>query len=447
MNKKKITKKTKKSKVNLLTKQFIQQLDPGKDPKILKERINEIRQDHIDRNIQRSDDLDKKIANDEIQMMTKKHYQKITSDPATSVKLNPTDTTLLGNGIPNYVLDPKSIAKDFSPLATSDQIETLNKFYDDHPQLHQDVIERKQQAILAYHNNQFPKIDDSPQFPKSSLESSVDFTHQQIEDVKKLYQALLASKPYNPELRGGVASPGKTYLPNDKLYSPTTIPLNQVRVSTSGFHKNGDQKGNTYFEGLGIDNGYDSDDHAWIQTYSGRRFSPINPNPNAIVIQDISHALAMQCRFTGHTRKFYSIAQHSVLVSYICDPNDRLFGLMHDASEAFLTDLSSPLKRSGKFQDYVACERKLQQAICIRFGLPLEEPPSVKKADNLLLATEARDLLGPLHSDWKLPVEPLPFTITPWTSDQAEDKFIKRFFELTGCDQGYYQHYLDYKKK
>lgn len=182
----------------------------------------------------------------------------------------------------------------------------------------------------------------------------------------------------------------------------------------------------------------------WIQTYSGKRFNPTNPVVDAIVIQDIAHALSMQCRFTGHVRRFYSIAQHCVLVSYVCDEVDALWGTLHDADEAYLPDLSSPLKHSGKFDSYRECGKQLQNAICKRFGLPEKEPPSVKKADILLLATEARDLMSPLHPDWKQPVEPLPFKIEPWSPDKAEDMFTKRFYELTG-HEGFYEHYLALK--
>jgi len=170
----------------------------------------------------------------------------------------------------------------------------------------------------------------------------------------------------------------------------------------------------------------------WIQTYSGRRFNPTNPISDAIVIQDIAHSLSMLCRFTGHCRQFYSVAQHCVLVSYICDEADALWGLIHDSSEAFLQDLPKPLKRSGKFESYIEFEKQMQLAICKRFELPETEPASVKKADTLLLTTEARDLMSPLHPDWKQPVEPLPFKIDPWDHDKAEDMFMKRFFELVG---------------
>lgn len=182
----------------------------------------------------------------------------------------------------------------------------------------------------------------------------------------------------------------------------------------------------------------------WIQTFSGRRFNPTNPIIDTIVIQDIAHALSMQCRFTGHVRRFYSIAQHCILVSYLCDKDDRKWGLLHDAEEAFIPDLSSPLKHSGKFDTYRECGKQLQIAICKRFGLPEKEPASVKYADTLLLATEARDLMAPLHPDWKQPMEPLPFKIEPWSPDEAEDRFTKRFYELWE-HAGAYEHYLALK--
>lgn len=183
---------------------------------------------------------------------------------------------------------------------------------------------------------------------------------------------------------------------------------------------------------------------AWIQTYSGRRFNPTNPYVDAIVIQDIAHPLSMQCRFSGHVRKFYSVAQHSVLVSYICDSADALWGLLHDASEAYLVDVPRPIKRSGKFGAYIEFENNMQKAICKRFGLPEIEPPSVKKADTILLATEARDLMSPLHPDWRQPCDPLPFKIEPLSQQDAKNLFMKRFYELVN-HPGAYEHYLQYE--
>lgn len=181
---------------------------------------------------------------------------------------------------------------------------------------------------------------------------------------------------------------------------------------------------------------FDPNDDNWIQTYSGRRFTPLNPNSDAIVIQDIAHSLAMQCRFTGHSLKFYSVAQHSVLVSYICDYKDRLWGLLHDSPEAYLIDIPRPLKHSGQFENYKAIEKINQNAICKKFNLELEEPASVKRADSILLATEMRDLMYP-RTDWKSLCEPLPFKIIPWTPEEAEQQFLKRFFELSNYPNAY----------
>jgi uncharacterized protein len=185
---------------------------------------------------------------------------------------------------------------------------------------------------------------------------------------------------------------------------------------------------------------YDPAD-AWIQTYSGKRFTPTNPDPKAIVIEDIAHSLSMQCRFSGHVKRFYSVAQHSVLVSYICNQEDALWGLLHDASEAYLVDVPSPLKRSGQFGAYIVFETQMQLAVCKRFNLPILEPASVKKADTLLLATEARDLMSPLRVDWVPPCAPLPFVIEPLGPQEAKNLFMKRYYELTGVPEAY-THYL-----
>lgn len=176
---------------------------------------------------------------------------------------------------------------------------------------------------------------------------------------------------------------------------------------------------------------FDPED-AWIQTYSGKRFTPTNPKYSAIVIQDIAHALSMQCRFSGHCKKFYSVAQHSVLVSYLCNVEDALWGLLHDATEAYLVDIPAPLKRSGKFDAYLDFEKEMQTAICQRFSLPEKEPPSVKIADKIMLATEARDLLVSLREDWTYAVEPAPFRIDPLLPEAAEELFLKRFYQLVG---------------
>jgi hypothetical protein len=169
---------------------------------------------------------------------------------------------------------------------------------------------------------------------------------------------------------------------------------------------------------------------AWIQTHSGRRFNPTNPIVEAIVIEDIAHALSNICRFTGHCSSFYSVAQHCVLVSYICNQEHAIYGLLHDGSEAYCQDIASPIKKTSEFSGYREVESRLQKAVYKRFGLLSEEPNDVKKADLLLLSTEVRDLMSPVRLDWNLNIKPLPFKIIPLQPIEAEKLFLERFKDL-----------------
>lgn len=169
----------------------------------------------------------------------------------------------------------------------------------------------------------------------------------------------------------------------------------------------------------------------WISTYSGKRFYPFDPRVEEIDVNDIIHALSNLCRFGGHCTTFYSVAQHSVLVSLMCPPTDALWGLLHDASEAYLIDVPSPLKKAPEFAPYRAAEKRLQEVICQVFELPVEEPVSVKSVDKRILATEARDLTFTQGFGWSTASWPYDFNIKPWTPDHARVRFISRLHELT----------------
>ena len=169
----------------------------------------------------------------------------------------------------------------------------------------------------------------------------------------------------------------------------------------------------------------------WISTFTGKKFYPLDPRPEEIDVNDIVHALSHQCRFVGHCTSFYSIAQHSVLVSLLCNPDDALFGLLHDAAEAYLVDIPSPLKRLPEFAAYREAEKKLMDVICDVFGLPHDEPASVKIADKRILATEARDLTVTEGRGWTTLQDPYDFHIKPWTPEYARVKFVSRLHELT----------------
>jgi len=165
-----------------------------------------------------------------------------------------------------------------------------------------------------------------------------------------------------------------------------------------------------------------------IMTISGTFFEFLKPKPEQIRIEDIAHALSFTCRFSGHISEFYSVAEHCVRVSLICDPNDYLWGLLHDASEAYLTDIPSPIKRH--LPRYRKMEKTVQTTIIQRFDLPEAEPESVRKADKIMLATEARDLCAPGWEYWGLPYPPLPTKIRPWSPQRAKDRFLEVFAGL-----------------
>jgi 5'-deoxynucleotidase YfbR-like HD superfamily hydrolase len=172
-------------------------------------------------------------------------------------------------------------------------------------------------------------------------------------------------------------------------------------------------------------------ENTWIQTYTGKKFYPLNPKMEDVCIEDIAHSLSEICRFTGHVKQFYSVAQHSVGVSLLCKTYP-LHGLLHDQTEAFLGDVSSPLKHSGKFEIYRFYENRLQSVMNAKFGLLTSEPEEVKRSDLVMLATEARDLLeGGPHPEFHLDYEPFPEKIVPLPPPEAKALFLARYKELT----------------
>jgi hypothetical protein len=169
----------------------------------------------------------------------------------------------------------------------------------------------------------------------------------------------------------------------------------------------------------------------FIGTFSGLRFWPLDPDPAKILIEDVAHGLAHQCRFGGHASRFYSVAEHSVHVSRLCLPEDALWGLLHDASEAYLDDPPRPLKQLPEFAVYREAERRLQRAVAVRFGLSEDQPASVTEADDTMLWIEAHSLLGSMPFEAVRDTRP-PFEITdPLLPVEAERLFLARFKELT----------------
>ena len=170
-----------------------------------------------------------------------------------------------------------------------------------------------------------------------------------------------------------------------------------------------------------------------ILTRTGHYFNFLAPEQSHIDIGTIAHALANICRFTGHTRHFYSVAQHSVLVSQLVPKEHALAGLLHDAAEAYLGDVATPLKQL--LPDYKVIEARVEAAVLNRFGLGPVLPPEVKQADLCALMIEARDLMPDQARDWDFGspargVARFAEEIDHISINDARMLFLARYFEL-----------------
>lgn len=168
----------------------------------------------------------------------------------------------------------------------------------------------------------------------------------------------------------------------------------------------------------------------WIQTYTGRAFWPMDPRVQEIHHSDIAHGLSMLCRFGGHTSRFYSVAEHCVLMSEAVEPEHALWALLHDATEAYMVDVPRPIKR--QLPDYMAAEENLMAFICRKYDLDYVCPPQVKEADNRILVDERTELMKPPPLPWNQieNVEPLGVQIKGWYPQVAEVMYLRRWSEL-----------------
>ena len=169
-----------------------------------------------------------------------------------------------------------------------------------------------------------------------------------------------------------------------------------------------------------------------IPTQDGRKMWPLNPRIEDIDIRDIAMSLSGKARWGGFTRPPYYVSQHSVLVAQVLPSHLQLWGLLHDAGEAYLPDIPRPIKR--RYPELVAAEERILKLVAERYELVWPMPAEVHEADDLLLVTEARDLMHATdHAGiWSnLPrMRPLQITIEPWSFVRAESEFLAAFKRL-----------------
>lgn len=153
---------------------------------------------------------------------------------------------------------------------------------------------------------------------------------------------------------------------------------------------------------------------------SGDTFDYAHPERCRFYITDIARGLSNTCRFTGQGRQFYSVAQHSCYVSWELSSQSgelALWGLLHDASEAFMCDIPTPLKHGPWMRGYRRLERKTMAGIARAYSLtPRIEPPAVRRADREMYDFERELLFGVGDHG-----------IVTWTPAEARRTFLDTF--------------------
>lgn len=167
-----------------------------------------------------------------------------------------------------------------------------------------------------------------------------------------------------------------------------------------------------------------------MQTATGRKFWPLDPRPNEVCIEDIAHALSMLCRFGGHCLRFYSVAEHSVLLARAAPGPHKLWALLHDAAEAYVLDMVRPVK--PHLVGYSEIEARVMRAICVHFHLHLDSPSIIKTLDRQMLSDEREQNMAPAPEPWKNAAEPLGVTLQFWEPQRAHAEFLAEFNQITG---------------
>ena len=170
---------------------------------------------------------------------------------------------------------------------------------------------------------------------------------------------------------------------------------------------------------------------AWVQTFTCVCFDLLDPNPRAVRFRDIAHALANSCRFNGHCDRFYSVAEHSIVMSRLVPPEMAEWALLHDATEAYVGDMVRPLKEV--LPEFRRIEDGIAAVIAQRFKLG-PRPVELRGYDMRMLATERAQLMVESPNEWPSlrGFEPFDVKLEGWSPREAEGRFYSRFGEILG---------------
>lgn len=173
----------------------------------------------------------------------------------------------------------------------------------------------------------------------------------------------------------------------------------------------------------------------WVQTHSGKKFHFLEPHHDEIDIEDIAHALSHQCRFNGHVERFYSVAEHCYHMCLCFSKKEGLAALLHDASEAYISDIPAPLKRF--LPDYQKIENSIQNAIYSKWNVLVgkELNDRIESMDKAILLTEKMHVLNKAL-DWGIEdkVRPIPIRIDFLSQAEVKREFLNLFYSLLRKD-------------
>lgn len=176
---------------------------------------------------------------------------------------------------------------------------------------------------------------------------------------------------------------------------------------------------------------------SWMQTFTGRKFWPLDPRADEIALEDIAHGLAMTCRYGGHPKHFYSVAEHAVLVSLYVPSEFALHGLLHDSAETYIGDMIRPLKHTPEMSEFRRTEERIEVAVAEAFGLAWtpQAHAAVKEIDDRILVDEITELMADptmyLETGRLAETVPVGALIVGLPPYLAETAFLARYRELT----------------